>query len=254
MSQFLKNAPLLEAIFEVRWSVRDPTLQGIDPDYKFVAGCLYNKLKEEYPHYDGLSTVRVPDEFARNMVQHQFRKEKDGWPLVQVGPGVLTVNETKGYEWDDFRDRCKNMVSVFFDTHPNLESIDVNGLMLRYIDGICFDYGDGDVLDFIEENLHIDLELPTKALEECKIKSNPTNFNASFTYPLENPKGLLHSKIGKGVMEEKDAIIWQTNIQSVGDDTPKMPDDFEAWLESAHGIADKWFFGLLNDKFRKRFE
>jgi len=99
----LSKKPLVEAIFELRWKLQEPTPGiKIDPNYKLLVGGIYDKIRQSYPFYEQLPTSALPDEIAAYVVQHRFRKATDGWPLVQIGPGVITVNDTEGYTWDDF--------------------------------------------------------------------------------------------------------------------------------------------------------
>ncbi|MCX6750116.1 MAG: hypothetical protein NTZ83_01545 [Candidatus Pacearchaeota archaeon] len=46
----LKNKPLVEAIFELRWQLKEiqPGVK-VDPNYKMLIGRVYERLKEEYP-------------------------------------------------------------------------------------------------------------------------------------------------------------------------------------------------------------
>ena len=62
----LKNKPLAEAIFELRWELQEPA-QGmkVDPHYKILIGVMYDKVEDE-------------------------------WPLIKIGPGIITLNDTGG--------------------------------------------------------------------------------------------------------------------------------------------------------------
>ena len=96
----LQNKPLVEAIFELRWKLeeRSPGIK-IDPHYKILVGAMYEKVKDRYPFPEQMPTVNIPDEMAAHVVQHRFRKAENEWPLVQVGPGIVTLNDTHGYTW-----------------------------------------------------------------------------------------------------------------------------------------------------------
>ena len=90
------------------------------------------------------------------VVQHRFRKSANGWPLVQVGPGIVTLNDTGAYVWDDFSARGKQLLQCLSEVYPD-ESwpLVVNNLQLRHIDAIPFDYKASNILDFIGDNLKI---------------------------------------------------------------------------------------------------
>jgi uncharacterized protein (TIGR04255 family) len=124
LPEHLPNKPLIEAILEVR---RGQDGQP-DPAYPLIVGRLYERLRSEYPAIEDLPIVAVPAEIWVHQVRHRFRKTKDGWPLVQVGPGVLTVNETDGYRWRDFSERAKALLPLLHETHPKPETIQITSL------------------------------------------------------------------------------------------------------------------------------
>jgi uncharacterized protein (TIGR04255 family) len=80
----LKNKPLVEAIFEIRWELEKSNLGLIDPNYKLIIGRIYDKLKAEYPYYEQLPTANIPDGIAEYITQHRFRTAENSWPLIQI--------------------------------------------------------------------------------------------------------------------------------------------------------------------------
>ena len=54
------------------------------------------RLQKEYGIIQHVLPESVPVPLSMHFVRHRFRKSKDGWPLVQVGPGIVTLNETNG--------------------------------------------------------------------------------------------------------------------------------------------------------------
>jgi len=87
----LTNKPLVEAIFEISWAIED--VSPIDQMWDILPGLYYGSLREEYPHVENLPTSQVPVQMTPNVVRHRFRKGKDAWPLTQLGPGILSVND-----------------------------------------------------------------------------------------------------------------------------------------------------------------
>jgi len=49
-----------------------------------------------------LPTAQIPDELSPCTIKYRFRKHKDGWPLIQVGPGISAINFTEKYDWESF--------------------------------------------------------------------------------------------------------------------------------------------------------
>ena len=109
----LPNAPLLEVIFELRWQIKEKEELN---KYQFLIGDLYSSIKENYPSRESLVPPQVPTDILINNPFHRFRKGKNEYPLVQIGPGVLTLNTTDdNYFWKDFYTWSESLVTNFFD-------------------------------------------------------------------------------------------------------------------------------------------
>jgi len=88
----LPKAPLLEVIFELRWQIK----QKSDlTKYQYLIGDLYSAIKKTYPVRESLAPPEVPTDILINNPVHRFRKDKNQYPLVQIGPGLLTLNGLK---------------------------------------------------------------------------------------------------------------------------------------------------------------
>ena len=99
----LKNKPLVEAILELRWKL---SIQGIDPHYSLLLGRFPERIEAKYPLHEPLPNAQFSDAMMPYILQHRFRPGLNKWPLIQIGPGVMTVNETEGYTWDKFKELC----------------------------------------------------------------------------------------------------------------------------------------------------
>jgi len=209
----LKNKPLVEAIFELRWQLKEiqPGVK-VDPNYKMLVGRVYERLKEEYPYSEQLPTATMPDEIAGYIVQYRFRKDKDRWPLVQIGPGIITLNDTEGYDWDDFVKRISEIITVLFELYPDAEnSLKANSLLLRYIDAIEFDYEHEDI----------------------------------FSFPSAKPEGAIHMRVLRGKVKTSDTLLLETMVNLTGEDVPQEKGKIFDWVRYAHGLIHKWFFKNL---------
>lgn len=92
----LTHPPLVEAILEVRWQLQEQVPGvAVDPKYKLLVGRLYDRLSRDYPFHEPLPTASMPDEMLGYVVQHRFRAAEGVWPLVQVGPGLVTLNDPR---------------------------------------------------------------------------------------------------------------------------------------------------------------
>lgn len=252
----LKNKPLVEAIFELRWNLQEPAPgMKIDPHYKLLIGRMYDRVNDEYPFPEPLPTATMPDEIAGYVVQHRFRKGKDEWPLIQIGPGIITLNDTEGYVWENFEERIIYVLNTLFETYPEAENtLKVNGLLLRYIDAVTFDFGKDDVFNFLREQLKTGINFYQKLFEGTGVNGSPLGFDLRFSFPAMNPKRAVHLRFARGKRKESDALIWETVVQSIAEDVPKAKEEIAIWIREAHSLADDWFFKLIEGELQRRFE
>src|SRR5690606_31274766 len=147
-------------IFELRWEIE--TLQapeGVapgsfvpmrDPSYPMMYGRLYERLKKDFPVTEDLPSMQAHPETAPYVPRHRMRKEKNGYPLIQVGPGIITINQTKAYSWSDFRTLCERVVNAVMDLYPE-SALPMNFVKaeIRYVNGIRFDLARENPLSFL---------------------------------------------------------------------------------------------------------
>ncbi|MGC8734603.1 MAG: TIGR04255 family protein [bacterium] len=150
----LKNNYLLESIFELRLNLKELSDNlKINFDYNlFFLAKMYERIVREYPVYKELPTSDIHPKIATYIIQHRFRKAEDDWPIVQIGPGIITLNDTKkNYKWTDFYKRINNLLDIIFEIYP--KNLKINHLILRYINSIDYDYENKDILLFLKNNL-----------------------------------------------------------------------------------------------------
>ena len=255
MRKVLKNKPLVEAIFELRWNLQEPAPgMKIAPHYKLLIGRLYDKLSDEYPFHEQLPAASMPDEIAGYIVQHRFRKDKDKWPLVQLGPGIITINDTEGYVWEDFEERITQAISILFKVYPESKTnLIVNKLLLRYIDAIAFDFEKDDIFTFLKEQAKTKINLYQKLFEDTRVEKLPLGLDLRFSFASTAPKGAIHLRFARRKRKETDALIWETMVESVSD-IPIVQNEITDWVKEAHNLTDDWFFKLIEGELLRRFE
>lgn len=254
--KILENKPLIEAIFELKWSLQQVSSgPSIDPHYKLLIGRMYDRLSNEYPFPERLPTATMPDEIAGYVVQHRFRKGKDEWPLVQIGPGIVTVNDTEKYTWEDFKKRIDKVLAVLFKVYPDAENnLKIDSLLLRYIDAINFDFTRHNGLNFLKSQMKTSISLYPRLFEDTGVNEIPSEFDLKFSFNSAKPKGVIHLRFVRGKKKKGDALIWETMVQSVGKDAPKAKKAITSWVKEAHNLTDDWFFKIIEGDLQGRFE
>ena len=116
MSSF-KNPPLIEVIFELRWSLEDSDAFSRS---QFLFEDLYSTFSKEYPFRENiLDITTIPLPILNGQPVRRFRKAENSYPLLQVGPGILTLNsDNRNYIWEDFKKNAEVLVNSFFELHP----------------------------------------------------------------------------------------------------------------------------------------
>lgn len=250
----LKNKPLVEAILEIRWELKgDVPGPQIDPHYKLLLGRLFDRMIDEYREHEQLPTANIPDEMASHVIQHRFRVAMNSWPLIQVGPGIFTINSTDDYKWTDFRPRVLSAIHKLYDAHPKVEDLKISNIILRYIDAVDFDYSQNKSFDFLKDQLKLNISLPENLFENAYIDEKPSSFTFQSSFRSKKPKGIITIRFATGKKKNVPSIIWETTVESIGEDLPEMPKKFEIWLDEAHDITDDWFFKMIEGELERRF-
>jgi uncharacterized protein (TIGR04255 family) len=256
-AQKLKNAPLVEAILEMRWGPKAQASSPVlDLDYKLLQR-LAGEFQREYPEYEAHSNAGAPAEIAAqmHMVQHRFRASKGGWPLIQVGPTIFTLNETEAYDWGgDFRSRAIRAMDSFFRAYEKATEMQVQSLLLRYIDALKFDWDKESLLDFLAKDLKMKVVLPAPLFDDTDVASTPAGLDMTASFRCAKPKGMAHLRFVAGESKGKKALIMETMVQSTGSDVPALPEGFTPWLDAAHEIPSTWFKRLTKGNLYRRFQ
>lgn len=246
----LPNKPLVEAILEIRWRFSE---QFGDPHYSVFVGALYERVKSQYPFHEALPTSMIPQPAIPHIAQHRFRVAKSKWPLVQVGPGLVTLNDTDNYTWQDFGERAKTLAVHLFDSYPEPSDLAIDSLILRYIDAVPFDYRKKDLLEFLRDKLKTGVTLPPTLFADVPVDPLPTGLNLHTAFSVTSPNGTMTLRFRSGTHSNQPALVWETILQSTGDSVPEMPAGFPEWIEAAHTLTDDWFFKLIEGDLERRF-
>ena len=252
-SRELINKPLIEAIFELRWALQDnPKGFSVDPNYRLLLGRMFDRLETSYPAHEQLPTATLPDEMVGYTVQHRFRAAQGGWPLVQLGPGIMSVNETNSYGWLGFKKHTIEAVDHLFACYPKANPLIISNLALRYINSVELPSEDTNVYAFLEENLKVQVKVPKSFFEGNGVVSSPSQLQLNQVFESKNPVGQIQLRVSRGKKEDRDSLIWETIFQSAESDCP-MPEGVNQWLENAHRLVKDWFYKMIDGELHRRF-
>lgn len=224
----LPSAPLIEVIFDVRWPME--TEEALS-QYAYLPGELYGRLKDQYPARETLPAALLTVDQARGFVAHRFRVAAGQHPLVQLGPGILTVNTTdSSYEWSDFEERSLYAVKEFLQINPAVEGSSLS-LNLVYLDFLPFDFESDDIQAYLESNLHI-------TLKQSFFDSRESAKGIQLTLSFRTEGGLFTFSIQQAVHLNQQGLMLQFAIaHHCSSDLSSI----QAWLDRAHSVCSNAF-------------
>lgn len=189
-----------------------------------------------------------------NTVRHQFRPDPNAWPLLQLGPGILTTNQTDAYSWDTFKPEVRSSIASLFASYPNdLHPLATTQVVLRYINAIPLDSKSTPVLRFLKEELHTEISVTPRVAETVHDLTQPWGMNLNLTLPMKAPAGVCGLTFSTGQAWGRPALVWQLEAQARGGDVPQDEPSLSQWLEDAHAVVEKWFFALSEGKLLDSF-
>jgi uncharacterized protein (TIGR04255 family) len=241
--------PLIEAIFELHWELETDKQTGRmrDPSYPMMYGRLYERLKKNFPYTEDLPASQVHPEASPYVVRHRIRKEKNGYPLIQFGPGVATVNTAGVYSWEDFSVHVLSLIETISEIAP----LNFKKCELRYFNGVRIDKE--NPLSFLSEKMHVKLELDSDLFVVNPIDIHPNAVNLAVSYPLRSPMGHLGINVHLGQMNSMPAYLFQLQVASIGEMVPTESDAVKAWLGGAHYVMAQTFISLCKGSLMEKF-
>ncbi len=243
--QKLNKAPLQEVIFEMFWKLPlDESGFPNDPGFQLAQGVFDSKILNYFPVRKKL----VPDSLNLSvypLLVYQFWKDELTWPVVQFGPGILTLNDTeKNYIWkDNFLLNIEKAIQILQSSYQfNLQ---IERVRLQYIDAVEYDGEQETATDFMARNMNIVLK------NNYPEAGSQKSIDITQSFQLENDS-ILQLRIQNGVHNKtgNPAILWTTAVEK----TDNL--DFESlfkWLEYAHKTTSETFMNMLNPDFYANF-
>ena len=241
----LPNAPLVEVIFELRWGVQNK--EELDK-HQYLHGDLYAKIKDRYGYRESLKPQDVPMEFYLHSPNYRFRVAKDRYPLLQVGPGIFTINTNDtAYEWSEYKNWCIDAIKKLYEVFELVKSKSNITLILQYQDFLTFDFENNNIYDFLKESLHTEIKQSF-----YNVDTNPYSLDLKFNYKINYGNLEIHfQKVRKNDTEE-DGILIKTLIANTSANAKE--DSIFEWLDNAHKTSSQIFKNMMEGKLYDSFK
>lgn len=242
--EVLANPPIIEAILEVQWAVfKGEEHPPLDSRYKLLPGRLYETVKDRYPYIEVLMNSTMPDEMNPNIPRYRFRSKAGCYPLIQIGPGVMTVNldKTNFLSQDMFHDASMQALSDLY----SVIDVEFNRMHIHYID--AFDYGGGKMSEFLKSKLRLNFSFQPELFDAAHLSPEPDEFLLETSYRTARPKGQFRCRLRKGRKPDGGPVILMDTIcASQEPDVPEKEKRGE-WIHDADDLIHDWFYEMIRD-------
>jgi uncharacterized protein (TIGR04255 family) len=256
----------VEVVFELRWKLKGsegvpPPLRQ-DPGYFVCLESFFPKMKE-YGFADSKRTqadATFPQAYA---VEYRFyRKLGQDFPTIQIGPGLLAVNDSSGYVWDDYSHLCVDALERFLGSYPKLR---MNPLVpiqleLKYIDAFEPSASTGkDLLSFLTKSTNFGISLPS--VLESSVFDSVKSGQINLVFPVKGKADTnFVVQLANGEVSGVPSIILQSSVIttcpaiSIGESIRATATHLNRWLNEAHSCTSPFFKGFVKDSLLKQFE
>lgn len=241
----LPHAPLVEVIFEIRWNSADRA--SLDK-FQLLIGEMYSALQSEFPKVINLRPdPAIPFNAFIGAPTHRFTRP-EGYPMYQLGPGVLSVNMVNdGYVWESFIKTIRDVVTVF-ERLSGLSGQSIT-LSLKYLDFFKFKFSDVNLTEYIRTNFHLSVEAPYLNGDQAKTFSFATTQDVGIgTFALTMNTG--YNNVNGTQIE---GIITESNV-SMEIPFEELNNYIANALPQAHELLGNFFKeltkGCLYDSFK----
>lgn len=170
----LANAPLIEVIAEVHWEreggVGD---QRFDPSWFALSADLQRVIARRLPQIEELQPLAgfsVPLDMLGKVPLKRFRPAGGGWPLAQLGQGILTVNAVPPYDgWEAVRALLGEVLAAALESSAPLRAARIENLKLHYRDAFTAQHGVQDARRFYVDHMAFASSWGMAALSEAGV-------------------------------------------------------------------------------------
>lgn len=255
----IRNSPLVEAIFELRWGEGSPGhFEFRKEETDFFPGIFSQEIgKLGFDYSKQLNPATEGQPSFPFQVKHQFRKAENSWPCYQIGLGIFTANQLGNksritgredeYDWADFKSTITSGLTTLDASLPE----GINGLagpraVLRYQDGFSLEKGES-IEAFINNKIEADMNVSKLFVGESDISESSSDIGLTFTYNTTRPVGKIVTSIKNALISGELSALIDTTVTSPLQSEDKTVEYLSRWCEEAHDIQLHVFKTLISE-------
>jgi uncharacterized protein (TIGR04255 family) len=253
-----ENAPLREVIVQIWWRLQPifgSTDAAIDPH---IAVFSENFKKEAhssgFTHVERVVPEQIPHELLAHKVMLRFRKSADQWPVLQIGPGVLTANIVPPYRgWKDFAPVADTALKLLWKSYPLPASyLTITRVHLNYVNGFTRKHGLTTISSFVRDHLGLAPQLQP-ALLDLTDQKDETRYSGKIEVFTRKPAGaLLVLSYAPGKVFDEPALILQNQMITTSTETPQNPTAIRNWLSEARANTQRAFEAIVPPEIKRQ--
>ena len=254
-----EKAPLVEVIAEIHWVLKELQVAPnakIDPHYEEFEKEFLEFLREDnLCHTQELPPSSVSIELVPHLPRKIIRSQPNDWPLVQLGPGIITAHVVPPYSgWTKFEKFLIRVVDGLYKCYPNSgKSLFIETLLLRFISGFDDEFGFEKYSDFALDMLGIRSPLPTDFLKECAVEQTDISYVLETLFENVSPVGSFGRVfISPGTSRDKRALIMEMQCESIYPQRTVVSQcEVKQWFNEAHRSLHDQFDKIATDKLKE---
>lgn len=251
-----QNAPLIEVIAELRWGAGfsfPPQMMTSLQGQQFNINMEASQHEEFFMNFGAECGARglqraeriVPQGFPMlpGQVVYRFRSnERSQHNLLQVGPGVFTINALPPYKsWESFQDFMSRGLDALLASRPENEAAgNFASVNIRFINGFGSEYFEETSKIAFLQSLGFDLKVPSE-LEKISQEDESTFFNMNYVTNLK-AGAKLQINIGEGAKDGSPIQVIELGCTHENI-SPTKKDLLDA-LNASHDIIEKIFMDM----------
>lgn len=238
--EYLQRPTLVEAILEIHWQLAEND-HGLpyDDGYDMALGMFKSSLSGSFPFHERLVEQGQPIQILESP-KHRYRKNNNLWPVIQHGPGIMTVNDLgKDYSWESrFRSAIITALDALHKSYPrprNITLVRMTYMNSAKTNGLS-------PADFAKDNLQVSIS------RSFEIPGEETGFLLAQGFNLGNQQNLTYTVTqGRQHGKEEDEVLW--NIVFNQTKEFELSSDLMETLDFAHDSISQLFRNMLHPKY-----